>query len=275
MPVERKRGALSREDMEYITKNVDRFTPEEIAKALDRTVTPIKRYIKNNKLGQKYHQEIEAGEKTEHMILRELKNKAFYKNLKTQLSINEVEYFDQHWVNMVVQFSGDLYPSEEMELKELLILEILKNRESATERTRLERKDQLEKELNREMKLPKDERDMDYIRELRADITSVIAASTNYVKNFKDLCDRAEKMRKALYASRQDRAKDLMNAKIDFSGWLKQLDQYEDRNRIGREMELIRMAKDAAKKDLGSYHTYANKEVAKPILNAETVKDDE
>lgn len=271
--VERKRGALSVPDMTFIKNNVDRFTVEEMARALGRTVLPVERYIARNKLGKKYSPEVEAGEKTEHMILKELKLKAFYRNLTTQLSIPEVSYFCEHWVNMLVQFNGDLLASEEMELKELIILEILKNREGAAERERLVSIEELNREIKRARQLDAGVRDKEHVKYMQAEILSLRTASSTYVRNLKELCDRADKMRKALHASRELRAKDLQNSKIDFAAWLKWLDEYENRSRVGREMEIIKLAKQKEALRLSQYHVFSNKDVTKPILNAETVDD--
>lgn len=271
--VERKRGALSRPDMEFIRKNVDRFTVEEMAKTLNRTVEPIQRYINNNMLGKNFAQEGEVGEKTHKIILGELKEKAFYKNLKQQLTVHELEYFNHHWVEMLVQFSGDVLPSEEMELKELIIIEIMKNREMIAEKERLVSKDELEKEMQLYRNLPSDERDRERMSDIRNQLTHLATLSHNYIRSFKELCDRSEKIRKALHASRQDRAKDLSNSKIDFVSWLKWLDEYDNKHRVSHEMEIVRLAQQKEKERLGSYHTYEDRAVSKPLLNAETVNE--
>lgn len=269
--VERKRGALSRPDMEFIRKNVDRFTVDEMAKTLNRTVEPIQRYINNNMLGKNFAEEGEVGDKTHKVVLDELQKKSFYKNLKKQLTVQELEYFNHHWVEMLIQFSGDILPSEEMELKELIILEIMKNREMMAEKDRLFMKDELERDLKLEQNLGPDGK-RERIASIRSELTSISALSSNYIRNFKDLCDRADKMRKALHASRQDRAKDLSNAKIDFVGWLKVLDEYDNKYRVGRELEIVRLAQAKEKERLGGFHTYEDKEVRQPLLNAETVE---
>lgn len=272
--VERKRGALSISDMRYIRENVDRFTPTEIGKALSRTPEPIENYISKNKLGKKYMMERDSGIKTEHIILQELKVKPFYKNLLTQLLFYEVDYFCEHWVSIMMQFGGDILASEEMELKELIMLEILKNREGAAEKKRLELIDQLYNNITRERKIDKDLQDKEYIRSLQHEITEIKAASNAYVRNIKELCDRADKMRNALNGSRKLRAADLRNSKIDFASWLKWLDENDNKIKVGREMEIIRLAKEKESKRLAQYYTYANKEVTRPILNEETVRDE-
>lgn len=271
-PGENKRGALGNADMKFIEDNVDKLTVDEIAKILNRNRDPILRHIKMNKLGAAFNKVREVGEKTPKDVLRELRGKKFYTNLKSQITLDELYYFDDHWVAMVTQFNGDLLPSEEMELKELLILEILKNRENASERRRLEEKDILERALAVELKLPRDERDRDNIAQIRAQLSAITIASREYLKGLKDLCDRAEKMRRALHASRQDRAKTLDNAKADFVSWLKSLEDYRTKIRTGREMEILRQAKEKERRRLSEFHTYITKEVEQPILNADTVE---
>ncbi len=272
---ERKRGALSEGEMTFIREGVDRFSPEEIAKNLNRNVEPIKKYIRLNRLGKQYAYQVDQNIKNEHTILVELKKKAFYKNLSTQLTISEMQFFSEHWVSIFMQFNGDVLASEELELKELLILEILKNREGTAEKERLEMIESINKEIIRERKLPKNQRDNDYIKQMQNEVLTLRTSSATYIKNMKDLCDRAEKMRTALSGSRRLRAEEFKNAKVDFTSWLKWLEEYENKFKVGREMELLRQAKDKELERLAGYHTFVNKEVAQPVLNADTVANED
>lgn len=270
---EHKRGALSTSDMEFIRANVETMDPVVIAAHLNRNPEPIIRYISRNRVGKTFEEIRGETERSEKSIFDGLKNKSFYKNLKEQLSIAELEYFADHWVALVMQFNGDLAPSEEMELKELLILEILKNRETAGEYSRLQQMDELNKMIRDEMRLAPELRDRDLITNLNTQVSQIKVASSVYIRNFKDLCDRAEKMRKALHASRQDRVKHLENAKVDFVAFLKLLEEHGEKIRVGKEMEVIKAAKKKEERRLAGLYEFSDGKVDRPVLNAETVNE--
>lgn len=273
--IKHKRGALSAEEMKFIRDHVADMEPAVIAAHLNRTAEPIIRFIARNRVGQTFEEIKGESEKSERQIYHGLKVKSFYKNLKEQLTIQELDYFADHWVALVLQFNGDLAASEEMELKELLILEILKNRESAAEYNRLLVSEGLKEQIRDESKKSPALRDRDLIVELRRQLTDVQMASNAYIKNFKDLCDRAEKMRKALNASRHDRVKNIENAKIDFVAFLKLLEEHGEKIRVGREMEIIRQAKVKEAKRLSQLHAFSDGKVDRPLLNEDTVEYDD
>jgi len=273
MSEEHKRGALSTKEMEFIRANVGVMEPAVIAAHLNRNPEPIIRYIARNRVGKTFEEIKGEAEKTEQQIFTQLKSKSFYKNLKEQLSIAELDYFADHWVSLVLQFNGDLAASEEMELKELLILEILKNRETASEYGRMQLLDSLQSQIRDEMKKPLGVRDQELIGNLSSQASSIKVASSAYIKNFKDLCDRAEKMRKALHASRQDRVKHLENAKVDFVAFLRLLEEHGEKIKVGKEMEIIRASKEKEQRRLASLHTFSDGKVDRPILSAETLDE--
>ncbi len=263
-------GKLKAADLKFIRDNVDRLPPDRIADAINRNPSAVLNYIQKERLGKAFQEVKAAGDKPESQILKELRQKRFHSDLKNQLMPIEVTYFEDHWVAMVSQFNGDLMASEEMELKELIILEILKNRESAAEKLRIEMKLDLEKQLRDERALGKLS-DRDTIRDLNQQILNCSAASSSYVKNFKELCDRADKMRKALHASRQDRVKSYENSKIDFVSWLKALEDHSQKLKVAREMEVLKQAQVKERTRLYGHHKYSNNEVANPILNEDSV----
>lgn len=272
---EKKRGALSASDMDFIRKYIDKMSPEEMAARLNRKVDPVLRYIERNRIGQKFAEARQTAEKSEHDLYKDLRGKIFWKSLREQLSQQELDYFAEHWIQLVLQFNGDLAPSEEMELKELLILEILKNRETSAERARLVLKDELENQIKEERKKGGKIMDRELIRELNQQLTNLAVTSSGFVKTFKELCDRADKMRKALHASRQDRVKGFEDAKMDFVAFLRRLEERGEKIKVGREMEIVRMAKEREHERLGSFHQFADGKVDRPLLTEDTVLNED
>jgi hypothetical protein len=270
----RKRGSLSSSDMAFIEKNVDKMSPSQIASQINRTITPVKRYIERNRLGKQYAQAREMGDKTETIILKELKRKPFYDLLRKQLSIAELDYFNNMWISILDQFNGDLFPSEELELKELILLDISKDRMMIDQKNLLDDREAYKKLLFTEMQLDPEDRDKDQVRFLRAEISAINDRTQSLVKSVRELTDKSDRLRKALKASREQRYKDIDNAKVSFSGWLKTLTKPELRAIVAKEMEIMRIAMEKERIRLAQYITYENNEIDKPILSSETVNED-
>lgn len=256
---------LQDNEKEFIKKNAGTLSPAEIARSLHRKTEIVLNYMRDESLIISN----KSGQKSNNQIERELKKKPFYADLMRQLFPEELDFFNEHWIGMMSQFNGDLMPSEELELKELLIIEILKNRESAAEKERLEEKSRLEKEIRQERSLKQPDREK--IRDLQQTLTQYSSASSTYVRNFKDLCEKADKMRKALHASRQDRVKNYENSKVDFVSWLKLIEDNDQKLKASREMEIMKQAQIKERQRLYDNHEYANKEIAPPILNEDSV----
>ena len=262
-------GRLTREETDFIKNNVDKFPPEQIAKLLGRKTPVIKRHIEDHSLGEAYKKYKERDTKTAKDVLRELKDKPFYGLLKHQLTTPEIRHFEDEWVRMIAQFNNDILASEEMELKELILVEVLRNRESIAEKVRLDFRISLEKELELERQQP--HKDMERIREINQILLQYRSESKEFIKTFTALCDRAERARKALNASRQDRVKSFEKSRIDFTAWLKTLDDNSQKIKAAREMEIMKLAQSKEKKRLQSNHKFANNEIAVPILNEDSV----
>ncbi|MCE9556955.1 MAG: hypothetical protein K8T91_26705 [Planctomycetes bacterium] len=60
-----------------------------------------------------------------------------------------------------------------------------------------------------------------------------------------------------------------------WAGYVEYLSNADVRRKEGEDIELMRLAGEAALKRLGQWHTYeGNKEIDRPILNCDTVGDD-
>ena len=182
-----KLGPIEPEEAEFIVNHIKTMRVKDIAVYLNRRLNTIYKFLERNKIPVKAKVRVDPKEEAgtepavpiEAETYAKLKTKTFYKNLKQQLTSQELDYFVDHWIDLVKQFNGDLAPSEEMELKELLILEILKNRETASEFTRLQQADELQRQLRDEMALG-DDRDKEKIQSLTMQISQLKVASSTY-----------------------------------------------------------------------------------------------
>lgn len=202
----------------------------------------------------------------------ELLTKSFYQTIRKQLSATELDYFTKTWVETIMQFNNDLLPTEEAELREMILLEILQNRMMSETYILNMRKDRLEIELTKLKGLPPDRDTTKAAASIRADMESVISRARDNMKQYKDLGDRLNKMREALNASRKNRSDSLQSAKQSFGQWIALIQDYEIKKRVSHEMEIMRMAMEKEQDRLGSPYKFANKQTDLPILSPETVE---
>ena len=259
-----KYGALSTPDMEFIRANVNKISVEDIAAHLNRRPISISKYINTNRLGST----TKEGEKNQEQILKELKAHPFYKSLPKILTFDEIQMFTEHWISVVDQFSGDILASEILELRELILFEVLKDRTL---------KDDLYCQQERAcimgvLSSAGDDLDKDEKRTMKANIAQLSAQSDAAIRQFKDLSDKQQKVKQGLYKKRSDRTSDLDKTKVDFTALLKMLQDFDYRKKVAKEMELVKEAKSKEYDNMGGYHTYANKQIDQVVLNSDTVR---
>lgn len=267
----RKSGPLSKADKDFIFQNVDVMSAEDIADHLDRNPKSVRNHIQKNRLGKKF-EAASSSEFTQNQLYTQLKDKPFFRQLQQQFSDDEILYFCEYWVLTVGDFGGNILSYEELELKEWLTFEILKGRELKQNKINIIRKQSLKEQLEDEFKKDKDERDMPYIKYLQGEIMAITEDIKRYNKEFSDLAYKADKIKQGLVKSRDQRTKDMDMAKLDWTSYLKMLQEYDVKKRVGNEMEIFKMSEDKKREELYEYREFADGEVDLPILNAESIE---
>ena len=274
----KKPGTFSQQEKRFMEANVDKLPPEVIAERLNRRVGTIESYIKDHHLGVKFDSSDE--EMGARAIFADLRNKYFYGEVCNQLLPDELKYFQEHWVHFVQQFSaeGEILPSEESELKDLILYDISKNRTLKEEKVSIDRKEALMQDLRsleekEDDTLSSDEKKRK--RALRQEVSSLENGMRDCRKRFSELCRESDKLRASLYSSRAQRTKDLERAGLDFAGLLKNYEDYQQRKAAARSMELVAKAEAKERERLSAYNTYADNTVDRPILNAESINDED
>jgi uncharacterized protein YyaL (SSP411 family) len=98
-------------------------------------------------------------------------------------------------------------------------------------------------------------------------------AQSTYTTEHSKILQRIEKIQSELKASRADRIKKVDDSKTSWSGLIKLLEDEEQVRRLGEEAELMRLAKNAAKKRLSQPHVYMDGKVDQPYLTTDTAID--
>lgn len=264
----RKRGKLSNEDEEFIFSNIAALSIEEIANGLNRTEATIKNFIKKHNLIGK---DTSDDDKHNRRLLEHLKSRPYYKQTVNQLDADELEYFVYSWIALMTQLNEDVLYSEEVDIKEMIKLDILLNRCAKNRKNVSELYYKTEIELDSELEVDKNNRDQDMIARLELRLNGCQKALDDYTKEHATLLQEVDKISKRLKTNRNERIKKIETATSSWSGYLRALEDDKFRITEGHNMELMRLAKDKAKKAMSQYHTFIDGEVEQPILTPDTV----
>lgn len=264
----RKRGKLSNDEMRYIEQNCFDLSLEEIADNLNRTIEPVKKYIDKKNL--------KARDLTddEH-LLSTLRTRYYYKKLLKQMSDDEIIYFEHQWIDFFKQFNEDVTHTEEMQILEVIRTEILINRSMEDRKEIMNQIEVLERLIDEEMDKSEDLRNTQAIAMWQQQLGSYIGSKSSYINEHEKLLTKKEKYLRDLKGTREQRKKVADDAKTNFSLWLRQLDEIETREREGFDMAVQSIAADKARKRLADYHEYVDGEVDQPLLNHETLIEEE
>jgi hypothetical protein len=198
----------------------------------------------------------------------------FWAEICKQFTQEELKYFEGEWVTLMLQFKEDVLAAEVLSLKQLVTLNILINRCMKERKAHLEEVEKLQLRLAQEYKMG-DMKDPDRIHELEQQISYARSAATQYTVEYTKLLDQQKTINKDMKITRDQRIKRIEDSKTSFAGLIRALEDEEYRKRMGRDAELMKIAKDKAKKDLGEYHEFADGKVDRPLLNCDTVIEDD
>lgn len=264
----RKRGKLSKGEMDYIRQNCFDLSAEEIGRHLNRTSAPVKKFIDKENLKARNMTD------DEHLLVH-LRGRYYYNELKKQMSAPEIIFFEHQWIDYFKQFGEDVTHTEEMQILEVIRTEVLINRGMEDRQEVMTNIERLNKLIDDEINKPAQMQDTQAIASFQTQLGAAYASKSAYINEHEKLLTKKERLLKDLKGTREQRKRNTEDAKTNFSAWLKQLDDIEVRKREGIDMEIHRMAADKAVEDLSDYHKYEDGTVDQPFLNADTVKDEE
>ena len=270
-----KRGKFSLAEEQYIRDHVYDKTPVEMGAVLDRDPKTIEKSMKRNDMAPLSRVDVDR----EVVGLRnKLYHKSYWKEVKAQLTEEETDYFEENWINFMQQFNEDILYSEEMEMKEWIILEILKNRSMKDRMKHIEEAEKLEERRNALLENDRQSGDNkfgDIIQALTDQILSIRNSVTAYSAEHIRFLGKSSDIARNLKAIRSERIKRIEDGKSTFAGYTKMLENEQERRQVGAEMEIMRHAKDAAKTQLAQLHTYVDGTVDRPFLTPEIVLEND
>jgi uncharacterized protein Smg (DUF494 family) len=264
----KKRGQLSLDEEQYIKDNIDKLSIKDISNHLNRNEAPIVRYVEENQL-------LLPSDKAEINTLKtKLHCKTFWSEITKQFDIEsgELSYFEDTWVNLIRQFREDVLPAEELQIKQFITIDILINRSMKERKRHIAETEKLQKAIDNEYAKSETDRDIPKLANLETQISFARNSIANYTNEYTKLLSEQQKISKDLKATREQRIKRIEDGKSSWAGLIKMLEDESIREKEGREMEILAMAADKAKKDLSQLHTYQDNTLDQPFLTPETVE---
>lgn len=268
-----KRGKLSTEDENFIISNVADMPIKDIAKALNRSEEPIKKFIKKKNL--KVSSIVSDDEYHQNILLKKLRDRNYYVELQEMLTPGELKRFEEEWVEIFLQFSDNIVYTEETQVKQWIILQILADRSMKSRRRLIVDSEELQKRIDEEMALGEDNANMELVNNLKVQISYANDSMVAFTNEHAKLLDKIKDIERALKATREARVKRLEEAGTSWTTILKQLEDEDKRLSIGENIAIFNKAKDVAKEKLTQYHKYEDGNIDQPLLSPETVKDDD
>lgn len=265
----KKRGKLSLDEEVFIAANASKMSIADIAFKLNRTTDPIERYITENNIPS--IDQIDNLNEEYEVLAASLKKKIYWKELENQLDKDELKYFAGMWVDFMIQFKQDVLASEEYQIKQLIILEILTNR---LMRKRLLAKNDIErlaKELEKEYALPDSSRDANKCAVLEGQLSLAKTADSNMTNEQNKLAQDIKSLYKDLKATRDQRFSKVESGEKTFMTLLKDMYNEEIRRKEGEAAELMRIATQKKKIEMEDYHQFGDNVLDMPFLTPEAV----
>lgn len=262
-----KVGRLSKEEWKFIDENADGLPASAIAHHLDRSVESIERHLA--KIGK-------TPDKTQNFVVQaeyDIKSRAYWREIRSQFSADEIELFLSLWTEIVAQFRKDVLPTEELQIIDLIKLEILMNRDLREQNETMESVRRYEAECDAEKAKPPGEKDAERIFVLERQIASLRAGREALARDYKDLHSKKASLNKDLKATREQRIEKLENNRETLAALVTRIlrdpDFFEEE---GKLIEKMRLAMDQEKARLSDYHTYEDGTIDQPFLTPDTVK---
>lgn len=266
--ITKKRGQLSLEEQQFIKTNFHSLTIQKIAESLNRSVAPIEKFIKQNNI-------LDSEDQEQFDTLRnKLHAKSFWQEIVRQFDSEsgELTYFENTWINLVKQFREDVLPAEELQIKQFITIDILINRSMKERKRHISETEKLQVKVDKEYDKPEDQRDIAKLTNLETQLSFARNSIASYTNEYTKLLNEQQKISKDLKATREQRIKRIEDGKSSWVGLIRMLEDEEIREREGKEMQIISMATEKAKKDMAELHTYEDGSVDPPFMIPEDLE---
>jgi hypothetical protein len=261
-----KRGALSKEDKEFILANAGIKSDEQIAAHIKRDVSKVREVRVKETVADR------AGKIATDDLIRireELYLEPEWEMTKKSMSREELAVFEHNYIEFMRQFKGDVLPTERKQIFSCLMTQIKLLRHNLEEKRAEQELDRLRILLDRER--DKESPNEELVGQLYAQINGAMAGSKVRSDQYKVLSDKFSSGLKEIKGTREVRIQKFEETKETFIGILHQLEDDDRRKSVAIEQFIMGEGTKNELKRLSEYHTYMDGRVDKPILDGETV----
>ena len=260
-----RKGRISKEEERFISRNAESMTVEDIAKALDRDTDSVEQFMKRK---------LKHGLSLEEEAAFSLEDRPYWIELQSQFTSDELELFKYHWSRIIAQFKDDVFPTEELQVIDVIKLELLMNRCLKGNKDNIQQISTYETMVKDERSKNKDDQDLDYIINLERQIASLRASQESLNRDYRELQTKKASMLREMKGTREQRIKRLEDSKQSFISWVANMMQDpETMKQYGIEMEKMKMAMLKEKERLSAFHKYEDGLVDQPFLTPDTVQE--
>jgi len=263
-----QRGRLTDDQTAFVYAHLSDMTDEELALAVGKKVSTI------TKMRQK-HPAIKSAygdANTINTLELQLQTKFFWPELQKQLFPHELDFFKSNWVALTNQFADQgIVVTDEMMMRDLIVTDILYNR-NLTERRRIEvESETIQKIIDLEMEKPPETRNVDRIGNLQSQLNQFFAVKESLAKEANVLQQRKDAKFRDLKSTREQRYKQVEEAKTDFFALVRELSTLKMRRSEGRRNALCQLCVEKEKERLSKPHKFTDSLIDIPFLSPEVV----
>ncbi len=210
--------------------------------------------------------------------ISQLKQTSTWKQLQSQFSKDELNFFLDKYVITMEQFKDDVFATELTQIIQMIKFEILmdrnlrdrrKNRESIENLESLE--SDLMDEVGGDLTQMTESQHTRYI-EIQKTCGLMRAGEKASTTEYNDLHKEHSTLMKLLKGTREQRMKNSIDVTTTFFDFVKSLMNKDKQEKEARQLELFKIAANKEYENLTKPHTYLNGEADLPILSAESME---
>lgn len=265
----KKGGTISVEDRKFILGHMNDMSAEEIAEKLNRNTLVVQRVI------QTY---TNMPNIVNDAVRWRLKKSNHWKQLKKAFTEDELSYIEDEYVTIVQQFQENVVATEEVQILDFVKTGVLQQRN-------LEAKQKIQENLNEYGRMVQaiedahgsnfaelSNEDRDTIMDLKNKQAACMNAESNRTVEWLNLQKEKDVLYEKIMGSREQRVKEILNTKISFTQYVKELLEKDKQEKESRFIQLYNKATTKELDRLASPYKYADGIIDNPILSAEVVE---
>lgn len=278
----RRTTKLNEKEKQYITTNYTELRPSELAVYIGKPEHMVREYI--NEISPQVKKVFRRDELPEGALPDEFEEVVpcpeslsahEWELLKRELVPNELKMFTKSYNKLIEQFQGDVLATEEIQVKQAVKLEIFIHRNEQNKKQIVMDLIQIDLQIADEESIPIVSRNDSRLMNLKSQRQSLISTQPALAKEWEAYAERHSKLMGTLRATREQRVKQVADAKTNILGLLKEFQTEKFRKEQSLSMEVNKFALNEEMARLSEPHTYMDGEIDRPILNWETDQDDD